>query len=172
MKRNPPRAPLESLDEQNARAGIHIAHAPAKRFSKTEASAVEGEQQCAIELRPKPRAIKTGAEFQQFQNVLFGKKIRNEGGLGWQLRPERFHDSAVGQSGAGRQRTAGEWLHRRTRSPACAPVCSTATQSLPGRVANADSWRHSQKGTGRTRAAQTPPGHIHTLDHRSLIIYT
>src|SRR5471030_1000909 len=98
MKRNPPGAPLENLDKENAGAGVYIAHAQAKRFSKTEARAVKDEQQCAIERRPKPRALKSGAKFQQFQNVLFGKKIRNEGGLGGQLRPERFHNFPVGLS--------------------------------------------------------------------------
>src|SRR6266542_2157508 len=98
MKRNPPGTPLEKIDEENAGAGIYIAHTQAKCFSKTEARAVKDEQQCAVELRPKPRALKTGAEFQQFHNVLFGKEIRNEGRLRWQLRPERFHNLPVGQA--------------------------------------------------------------------------
>src|ERR1017187_2240114 len=97
MKRNPPGTSLESLDKENARAGVYIAHAQAKRFTKTEARAVEDEQR-PVELCPKRRAAQTGAECQQFQNVLFGKKIRDEGGLGRQLRPERFHNAPVGRS--------------------------------------------------------------------------
>ena len=50
MEGNPSCAPFEGLDEENTGSCIHIAHAQAKRFSKSDAGAVKDEQQSSVEV--------------------------------------------------------------------------------------------------------------------------
>src|SRR6516162_286775 len=99
MKGNPSRPALEGIDKKNSRPSIHVPHAQAKRFSKTNSSAVKDQNQGPVERSSKARTLEISAERQQIQNVLLGKKIRNERGLGRQVRPDRFNDASwIGKS--------------------------------------------------------------------------
>ena len=62
----------------------------AERFSKTNSGAVQDQNQGPVECGSEARALEISAERQEIENVLFGKKIRNEGGLGRQTWPDRF----------------------------------------------------------------------------------
>ena len=90
MKRNPSSPPLEGVDKENGGSSIHVSHSQAKRFSKTNSGTVQDQNQRPVECGSEERAFEISAERQEMENVLFGKKIRNERGLGRQVRPDRF----------------------------------------------------------------------------------
>src|ERR1700733_2732323 len=90
MKRNPSSAPLEGVDKENGSSSVHVLHLQSKCFSKTNASAVQDQNQGPVECGSEERALEISAERQEVENVPFGKKVWNERRLGRQVRPDRF----------------------------------------------------------------------------------
>ena len=132
MKRHPSRPPLEGVDEENGGPTIHVPHAQAERFSKTNPSAIEDQNQRPVKSGSKERALKISAQRQESSNVLFGKKIGDERGLGWQAGPDWFGDDArIGSTAevtvelSENRRVAGnaDWFY--------GPACLTTRRSPP-----------------------------------------
>src|SRR5271157_4723778 len=78
MKRHPPCPSLECVDKEHGRSGIHIPYAQPERFSKTNASTVEDQNQRPVKHSSKVRMLEISAKRQQIENVLFRKKIGDE----------------------------------------------------------------------------------------------
>ena len=90
MKRNPSGPPLEGVDKENGSPSVHVLHSQAKRFAKTNAGAVQDQNQGPVECGSEERSLEISAERQEVEDVLFGKEVRNERRLGRQVRPDRF----------------------------------------------------------------------------------
>ena len=69
VKGYPSRPPLKLLDEEKPRTGIDISHPETERFPKTQAGAVEQQNQGSVQASPEPRPIQWLAEFEQLMNV-------------------------------------------------------------------------------------------------------
>src|SRR5512132_403885 len=99
MKGDPSRPPLESVDKEDGGSRIHIPHSEAKRFSKTNAGAVQDQNQRPVQCGSEGWPFQIGAKFQKMKNVLFRERTRKKGGLGRQVRPDRFsYSSRLGRS--------------------------------------------------------------------------
>src|ERR1700691_2485041 len=92
MKRHPACPPLECIDKKDGRSCIHIPYAQPERFSKTNASTVQDQNERPVKHSSKMRMLEVSAKRQQIENVLFTKKIGDKLGLRRQMRPERFNN--------------------------------------------------------------------------------
>src|ERR1700675_724554 len=90
MKRNPSGSSLEGVYKENGGSSIHVSHSQAKRFAKTNTGTVQDQNQRPVECCSEERAFEISTQRQEIENVLFGKKVRNERGLGRQVRPDRL----------------------------------------------------------------------------------
>jgi len=87
MKRNPPSAAFEFLDEDGGPAEVHIDNPQAQRFAEAQPGAVENEEQRAIERAAKSGTLQIGCESQQGPDVDRGENLRNERRLRRELGP-------------------------------------------------------------------------------------
>jgi|SRR5258705_1915025 len=93
MERDPSGPSLEGVYKENGGSSIHVSHPQAKGLSKTDSGTVQDQNQRSVECSSEVRPLEISAERQKIENVLFGKKIRNEGGLRRKVRPDRFNYS-------------------------------------------------------------------------------
>ena len=94
MKGDPTSPALKRIDKKNGGSRIHVPHSQAKGFSKTNAGAVQDQNQGSVKCGAEGRALQISTELQKIDNVLFRKRIRNKAGLGRQVRPDRFSYSS------------------------------------------------------------------------------
>jgi hypothetical protein len=90
MKRNPSGSSLEGVYKENGGSSIHVSHSQAKGLSKTDSGTVQDQNQRPVEYGSEVWPLEISAERQEMENILFRKKIRNEGGLRRKVRPDRF----------------------------------------------------------------------------------
>ncbi len=95
MKRDPAGSPLERLNKNNAGTRIHIPHAEAQRFPKTNDGAVENEHQCPVYVGSKRWTLEVRAEREQFHNLAFGEVVRYEARYGRKSWPTGLDDAKV-----------------------------------------------------------------------------
>ena len=91
MERDPSGPSLEGVYKENGGSGIHVSHSEAKGLSKADSGTVKDQNQRPVECGSELWPLEISAERQEIENVLFGKKIRNEGGLSRKVRPDRFN---------------------------------------------------------------------------------
>src|SRR5579859_4487878 len=90
MKWNPSSPTLECVNKENGFACIHVSQAQAECFSKTNSGTVQDQNQGPVECGAEARAFEISAERQEMQDILFGKKGRDERRFGGKTRPDRF----------------------------------------------------------------------------------
>src|SRR5262245_27640591 len=90
MKGDPSRPPLESVDVVDSGSRVHIPHSQAERFSETNAGAVQDQNQRSVKCGSKGWALQNSTQLQKMKNIPFRERIRNQGGLGRQARPDQF----------------------------------------------------------------------------------
>ena len=62
MKGNPSSAPLEGVDKENGSSSVHVLHSQSKCFSKTNARAVQDQNQSPVECGSEERALEISTE--------------------------------------------------------------------------------------------------------------